>query len=84
MVEIEIDAMLLFVRTYRLPVIYVFGQKPIDGDHCVTQFVHILGTLPTENASTKKRAVLLRHDVAYSHRAGELLLAFHNDGRLSD
>ena len=82
-VEIEVDAMLLFVRTYRLPVIYVFGQKPIDVDHCVAQLVHILDSLPTENVSTKERTVLLRHDVAYSHRAGELL-GFHNEGRLSD
>ena len=28
-----------FYRTYRLPVIYVFGRKPIDVEHCLTTFL---------------------------------------------
>jgi diphthamide biosynthesis protein 2 len=59
------------VRTYRLPVIYVFGQKPIDVDHCVKQLVSILDASSADNEPKDKKAILLRHDVVYTHRAGE-------------
>jgi diphthamide biosynthesis protein 2 len=61
----------LTIRTYRLPVVYVFGRKPIDVVHCVAQFVNVLNTSSAKNETT----VLLRHDVAYTHYAGELPFA---------
>jgi diphthamide biosynthesis protein 2 len=58
-------------RTYRLPVVYIFGRKSIDVDHCVAQFATIFNSSSTADESKKTKAVLLRHDVAYTHLAGE-------------
>ena len=49
-------------RTYRLPVIYVFGKKEIDVDDCVAQFVAQC------RVEDLKKPVILRHDVGYSHQ----------------
>lgn len=55
-------------QTSRLPVIYVFGRKPIDVHSCVKQIVDLV----TSNAKDVS-SVLIRHDVAYSYRAGEIV-----------
>ena len=44
----------------------------MDVDHCVAQFVSVLDTSPTNGETTKDRALLLRHDVAYTHYAGNI------------
>lgn len=57
----------IFHRTSRIPVIYVFGRKPLDVAHCVEESVNLLVNAPLE---TQRRTVLLRHDVAYTSIAG--------------
>ncbi|KAK7436879.1 Diphthamide biosynthesis protein 2, variant 2 [Stygiomarasmius scandens] len=51
----------------RIPVIYVFGKKPVDVDDCVNQFQKALQLSSDETG--KERPVILRHDVAYTHQA---------------
>jgi len=55
-------------QTSRLPVIYVFGNKQIDVDHCVKALVEAV----RENMGTGNQPlegpVLLRHDVAFTHK----------------
>ncbi|EIW77988.1 diphthamide biosynthesis protein [Coniophora puteana RWD-64-598 SS2] len=60
-------------QTYRLPVIYVFGKKLIDVDQCVNKFAALVRALPPPEESEGKNRVALRYDVAYHHRAGEIL-----------
>ena len=64
-------------RTSRLPVIYVFGKKNIDPDRCVTSVLEFFkvrtASLDSNEATRRPGAVFLRHDVAYTHRAGPLL-----------
>ncbi|KIY44642.1 diphthamide biosynthesis protein [Fistulina hepatica ATCC 64428] len=55
-------------RTYRLPVIYVFGRKHIDVDHCVESLVEMRKSL----SLTCKHTVLL-HEVGYWNNAGNLM-----------
>jgi hypothetical protein len=50
-------------------VIYVFGKKKLDVDDCVIAFVESL-------KSSHPKAVLLKHDVGYSHLAGALYLRY--------
>jgi diphthamide biosynthesis protein 2 len=53
------------VRTYRMPVLYVFGKKPADVQDAVDQLFNSLkssGELP--------KRVVFRHYVAYKHVAG--------------
>ncbi|KAI0350265.1 diphthamide biosynthesis protein [Trametes cingulata] len=57
-------------QTSRLPVIYVLGKKPIDPVHCADSFVH---TLRAASDSSQKSTVLLRYDVAYAHRADDII-----------
>lgn len=60
-------------RTYRLPVIYVFGKKPIDVDDCVSSFVNVINRTelpPRDKQMSEQSTVVLRHDVAYTHVAG--------------
>ncbi|KAF7328851.1 2-(3-amino-3-carboxypropyl)histidine synthase subunit 2 [Mycena venus] len=52
-------------RTSRLPVIYVFGKKPIDVEDCSLRVAEVF-----EGASA-----LLRYDVAYAHRAENIAAA---------
>jgi len=58
-------------------VIYVFGKKKIDPDRCVAsvlEFFKVRTTSFHSNEGTGRPiAVILRHDVAYTHRAGTLL-----------
>ncbi|KAI6011824.1 putative diphthamide synthesis protein-domain-containing protein [Pisolithus marmoratus] len=71
--HVDADAMVHYghaclSQTSRLPVIYVFGRKPIDVDSCVKQVVDVIVS-NDESVSS----VLIRHDVAYSYRAGEII-----------
>ncbi|KAK7681839.1 hypothetical protein QCA50_015186 [Cerrena zonata] len=55
-------------QTSRLPVIYVFGKKDIDVDDCVEK---LLSTL--KESSDEAQTILLRMDVAYTHRADDIV-----------
>lgn len=55
-------------QTSRLPVLYVFGRKPIDVDSCVKRILDVIAS-DEKNCSS----VLIRHDVGYSYRAGEII-----------
>ncbi|KAJ4493661.1 putative diphthamide synthesis protein-domain-containing protein [Lentinula edodes] len=78
-------------QTYRLPVIYVFGKKPIDVEDCVVRTVetfssHFSSASSLESNRSKK--IVLRHDVAYTHQAGRLVDRFrealtHFDSQLA-
>ena len=57
---------LIFSSTSRLPVIYVFGQNTIDIDLCVQKLVE---AFDADNPGT---AILLKHDVTFTHQAGTL------------
>ncbi|KAI0248536.1 diphthamide biosynthesis protein [Lactifluus subvellereus] len=52
-------------KNYRLPVIYVFGKKPIDLADAAQK---LLESYTSSGISAK--TVVLRHDVAYTHAAG--------------
>ena len=53
-------------RTYRMPVIYVFGKKEVDVVDAVDQLVQALKT-----AGELPERVVFRHDVAYTHLASK-------------
>ena len=57
-------------RTSRLPVIYVFGKKPIDIDDCAAQFARIVEEQLASDSS--KKFVLVNTDVAYAYATGML------------
>ncbi|EGN97603.1 hypothetical protein SERLA73DRAFT_184369 [Serpula lacrymans var. lacrymans S7.3] len=62
-------------QTYRLPVLYIFGRRPIDVDDCATQLADTLksscsGSDPLES---NKKPVILRHDVAYTYQADTIV-----------
>lgn len=57
------------IRTSQIPVIYVFGRKPIDVLHCITELANSIRDSP--RASSAERLVL-RCNVAYSHKAAEI------------
>lgn len=59
---------LIMSRTYRLPVLYVFGKKPIDVDNCVTS---LLDTFSSNSSLSRRKTIIMRHDVAYTHQAGK-------------
>ncbi|THH16089.1 hypothetical protein EW146_g4501 [Bondarzewia mesenterica] len=64
--HVDADAIVHFGHaTYRLPVIYVFGKKPIDVQDCVRGFVQSLKSSSDLNG----HIISLRHDVAYTHQA---------------
>lgn len=52
-------------RNCRLPVIYVFGKKPVDAKHAARM---LLECFTSSNPPTK--VAVLKHDVAYTHEAG--------------
>jgi diphthamide biosynthesis protein 2 len=52
-------------RTYRLPVIYVFGKRPIDVADVAQK---LFDSFVSSNVSAK--SVILMHEVAYTHEAG--------------
>ncbi|KAF8609001.1 diphthamide biosynthesis protein [Ceratobasidium sp. AG-I] len=51
--------------TSRLPVIYVFGKKPIDVDDSVAQFAHIVEQQLASDSL--KKFVLVKTDVSYAY-----------------
>jgi diphthamide biosynthesis protein 2 len=55
----------ILYRTYRLPVIYVFGKKPIDVADVAQK---LFDSFASPGVSAK--SVVLRHDVAYTHETG--------------
>ncbi|TFY77933.1 hypothetical protein EWM64_g6075 [Hericium alpestre] len=72
--HVDADAMIHYghacmSKTYRLPVIYVFGKKQIDIDDCVSKLVASLRSSDFLSDSTPHKNVVFRHDVAYSHQA---------------
>lgn len=59
------------LRQARLPVIYVFGKKPLDIDHCVASFASAYDTYKTpSDAEVQADVILLTHDVSYTHLSG--------------
>lgn len=58
-----------FIRTSLLPVIYVFGRKPIDVSNCVMELTDSIRDSP--RACSAER-VVLRCDVVYSHMGTEI------------
>ncbi|KAF9074276.1 putative diphthamide synthesis protein-domain-containing protein, partial [Rhodocollybia butyracea] len=59
-------------QTYRLPVIYVFGRKPIDLEDCVARLLDTFSSDPSSH-SNRRKTVVVRHDVAYTHQIGEIV-----------
>ncbi|KAF8500350.1 diphthamide biosynthesis protein [Russula emetica] len=57
-------------KTYRLPVIYVFGKKPIDVTDATQKLFDSFAS-----SSVSEKSVVLRHDVAYTHEAENLVAA---------
>jgi diphthamide biosynthesis protein 2 len=57
-------------KTYRLPVIYVFGKKPIDVADAVQKLFDSY-----VSSSISAKSVVLRHDVSYTHEAENLVSA---------
>ncbi|KAJ7854318.1 putative diphthamide synthesis protein-domain-containing protein [Mycena olivaceomarginata] len=70
--HVDADAMVHYgyacmSQTSRLPVIYVFGKKPIDVEDCAQRVSQVFdGT-----------SALLRYDVAYAHQAESIAAALH-------
>ncbi|KAH9016449.1 diphthamide biosynthesis protein [Lactarius pseudohatsudake] len=60
-------------KTYRLPVIFVFGKKPVDVTDAGKS---LLESWTSSNPSAK--VALLKHDVAYTHEAERLLSALRD------
>ncbi|EPQ53261.1 diphthamide biosynthesis protein [Gloeophyllum trabeum ATCC 11539] len=54
-------------KTYRMPVIYVFGKKTLDVEDCVSKLAECI------SSKDQPKRVVLRHDVAYSHVAGHVI-----------
>ncbi|KAJ7764908.1 putative diphthamide synthesis protein-domain-containing protein [Mycena metata] len=68
--HVDADAMVHYghacmSQTSRLPVIYVFGKKPIDVDDCAERLAEVF----------KGSSALLRYDVAYAHQAESIASA---------
>lgn len=63
-----------FIRTSLLPVIYVFGRKPIDVLNCVMEFTNSIRDSP--RACSAER-VVLRCDVVYLHMASKIAAQLH-------
>ncbi|KAF8057552.1 putative diphthamide synthesis protein-domain-containing protein [Lyophyllum atratum] len=63
-------------QTSRLPVIYVFGHKPFDVSACVTSvlifFTQHVENLGREEGARGVNAILLKHEVGYTHAADNL------------
>lgn len=62
-------------RPSRLPVVYIFGKKPIDVDDCINQLGQCLTTQLQQDDMTSnsnnRPSILLRYDVGYSYNAGD-------------
>ncbi|KAF7789170.1 hypothetical protein EIP86_000107 [Pleurotus ostreatoroseus] len=68
--HVDADAMVHYghacmSQTSRLPVIYVFGKKPVDVSDCVKG---LLASMKATEVDTE--SIILKTDVAYSHAAG--------------
>ncbi len=57
-------------RTSRLPVIYVFGKRKLDIDHCAETLMDELNSQVPCDEERADGPILLRHDVAFTHLAG--------------
>ncbi|KAJ2933761.1 hypothetical protein H1R20_g3331, partial [Candolleomyces eurysporus] len=55
-------------QTSRLPVIYVFGKKPLDLDHALSSILEVVSNNDEEPSNP---SVLLKSDVIYSHLMGD-------------
>lgn len=60
-------------KTYRLPVIYVFGKKPIDVSDCVTRLLEV-----HQKSDNPQNEVFLRADVAYAHKIDDIKASILN------
>ncbi|KAI9461404.1 diphthamide biosynthesis protein [Russula earlei] len=60
-------------KTYRLPVIYVFGKKPLDVSDATEK---LLESFASSNASAE--SVILTHDVAHTHEEENLISALRS------
>ena len=58
-----------FIRISQVPVIYVFGRKPIDVLNCVAELTNSIRESPRAFSAEH---VVLRYDVVYSHNATEI------------
>ncbi|KAF8711987.1 hypothetical protein AX14_013182 [Amanita brunnescens Koide BX004] len=72
--HVDADAMIHYgyacmSQTSRLPVIYVFGKKNLDIDHCAESLVNALNLHAPSNPQHTDGPILLRHDVAFTHVA---------------
>jgi diphthamide biosynthesis enzyme Dph1/Dph2-like protein len=54
----------IYSRTQRLPVLYVFGQAPIDVEACAQAFCQLYGHQPTQT-------IVIISDVIYEHAVGK-------------
>ncbi|KAF8173315.1 putative diphthamide synthesis protein-domain-containing protein [Pholiota molesta] len=61
--------------TSRLPVIYVFGRQKLDVDACIGELLRAFDSSQTADEANefKKKAVLLKHHVIFTHIADALL-----------
>lgn len=57
--------MFIYPRNYRLPVIYVFGKKPVDVKDAAEKLL-----VSYTSSDPSAELVVLKHDVAYTHDAG--------------
>lgn len=57
------------IRTSQIPVIYVFGHKPIDVLDCVTE---LTGSIRGSSRASSAERLVLRCDVVYLHKAAEV------------
>ncbi|RDB21855.1 Diphthamide biosynthesis protein 2 [Hypsizygus marmoreus] len=79
--HVDADAMVHYghacmTQTSRLPVIYVFGRRPIDIERCTTSVMEFMIAHLSDASSTRPDTILLRHDVVYSHQADKLCNRF--------
>lgn len=80
--HVDADAMVHYghacmSQTSRLPVIYVFGRKPVDAQRCVDRLVAIFESNISSEEANKPNSIVLRHDVAYTHRAVNIFHKFN-------
>ncbi|EIM84817.1 diphthamide biosynthesis protein [Stereum hirsutum FP-91666 SS1] len=59
-------------KTYRIPVLYVFGKKKIDVQDCAHKLVESLRS-SCSSSDIGPSSIILRHDVAYTHAAANVL-----------
>lgn len=59
-------------RTSRLPVIYVFGKKPVDLDYALSIILQVFDSTSKNDEEWSNQSVLLKSDVMYSHLMGTI------------